>query len=977
MLGKLEITSPHPLVYSLPMESISLGGGAGDQIQIPGLPPDLVRFSWDGSLATWRLALASGAAQEGIVNGVLFGANRRPPLLDGYHLRVGNFSAVFHRELAMPRVRNAETAEIVLGRTPLVFGRGASGAEEGEEKVELDAQDNRVSKRHAVLAPVGGEYFLTDEGRFLPTVLNENAFERQRLVYGDRFRVGDYLFEYTGSTVRRVDQIRTGEVLARDIRFVVQARPKPFRNGLVQALAGVSGINWLRSKLAPEKRTILQGITVAIKPGEFVGVLGGSGQGKSTLLNALCGINPATSGAVLINGLPLTDRRRMRQLGIGYVPQDDIVHRELSVEQAISYSARLRLKLARAETAALVDGVIRRMGLEEHRAKRVSQLSGGQRKRVSIAIELLAKPTILFLDEPSSGLDPATEEELMNLLQKLAKTGLTVVCTTHVLQLAHLFDRLLIIHGGRCLFSGTADEARRLFLEREQTREITATQTSIRGATSLAPLQRIYSILASDRKSAEQWEAEFLQSEVSHGHREALKQVELNATRPAALPEMGRRSGVGYVRTLWLLMARQARILLADPLNVLFLVAQALMIGFLVGWVTEDVSLRLFLGMIATMWFGCSNGAQQIVSELPIFRRERVCGQGINVYLHSKLLFLSIITMVQSMALLATIQGTALFAHPPLTPRHELWDQTLEKRFPVPLELSADEEMAAMGAVGADGRTDTPPVVPPVKTEAAKRPSDFLLGALVNTAHFFDLQKNLLDSAAGEVDGVKRSAIALPQVLLNSLGLKLLSLLLAAFTGVVLGLTISAVVQSATQAAMWVPLILIPQILFGGYVVHIPEMSRPVRIFSGILPSCAAQQIMDVGTLYGQDTPRMSNSTKIAVFIDTTEEKEKLKWKESLTGRELNTSWDRKSLFNSAWQNLVIDHDRAGQWKPARETSGREPNSVPMRWDVNYAQNRRYLNLAPFHYNAQVLAVWAAACYAVIVIFLAARQTGK
>lgn len=303
--------------------------------------------------------------------------------------------------------------------------------------MELDPQDNRVSKRHAVLTYENGDHFLTDEGRFLATELNFKAFERERLVYGDRIKVGDYVFEYTGRTIRRVDQVRTGEILAHNIRVVVHK---------------------------PKTRAILKDINVAIKPGEFVGVLGGQDR-KPTLLNALCGINPATSGEVFINGIPLTDRKKMRELGIGYVPQDDIVHRELTVDQAVTFSAKLRLKLTRSEISTLVDGVIRRMGLEEHRHKRVSKLSGGQRKRVSIAIELLAKPTILFprraLIRPRSG----HRRKLMSLLQQLAKTGLTVVCTTHILQLAHMLDRLLFIHGGRLIFSGTADEARHLFLE--------------------------------------------------------------------------------------------------------------------------------------------------------------------------------------------------------------------------------------------------------------------------------------------------------------------------------------------------------------------------------------------------------------------------------------------------------------------------------------------------------------------------------
>ncbi|NJM37272.1 MAG: ABC transporter ATP-binding protein [Akkermansiaceae bacterium] len=132
--------------------------------------------------------------------------------------------------------------------------------------------------------------------------------------------------------------------------------------------------------------------------------------------------------------------------------------------QAFRYSARLRLPLPRAEREELIQRTIEVLGLKEHKGKRVFQLSGGQRKRVSIGIELLSKPDILFLDEPSSGLDPATEKSLMELLQALSLTNLTVVCTTHVLQNAFLFNRLLFVHGGKLIFGGSAGQAREYFL---------------------------------------------------------------------------------------------------------------------------------------------------------------------------------------------------------------------------------------------------------------------------------------------------------------------------------------------------------------------------------------------------------------------------------------------------------------------------------------------------------------------------------
>jgi hypothetical protein len=202
--------------------------------------------------------------------------------------------------------------------------------------------------------------------------------------------------------------------------------------------------------------------------------------------------------------------------------------------------------------------------------------------------------------------------------------------------------------------------------------------------------------------------------------------------------------------------------------------------------------------------------------------------------------------------------------------------------------------------------------------------------------------------------------------------------MVAALIGVMLGLTISAVVQSPTQAAMWVPLILIPQILFGGYVVHIPEMTKGVRLFSSFLPSYAAQQVMDVGILFGQETPKMTNRTKIALFIDNIEKgPEEVKWEDAF-GKKWTQTYDRRSFFNSAWQNMVISLGKAGQWKVYKDPDSNEkPDTVEMRSDVTHRQLRLFTDVGPVYYNLQILGGWVALCYVLIVGFLFAKQTGK
>ncbi len=200
---------------------------------------------------------------------------------------------------------------------------------------------------------------------------------------------------------------------------------------------------------------LLQNVSLTLLPGEFVGVLGPSGCGKSTLLKTLSGQLLPSKGTVLLNGRPPDI------LDAGFVPQDDIVHGSLRVERALVFSGRLRMPpgTPMAEVRTRVDEVIAMVELDERRATRIEKLSGGQRKRVSVAVELLTRPPLLFLDEPTSGLDPALEEHMMDLFASLARAGRTVVLTTHVTQNLDRLDLMVVLASGRVVFVGTPADA--------------------------------------------------------------------------------------------------------------------------------------------------------------------------------------------------------------------------------------------------------------------------------------------------------------------------------------------------------------------------------------------------------------------------------------------------------------------------------------------------------------------------------------
>ncbi len=204
------------------------------------------------------------------------------------------------------------------------------------------------------------------------------------------------------------------------------------------------------------KLKILQEISLVIEPNEFVALLGPSGSGKSTLMNAMTGRQRATEGLITLNGDDLYKNSSKYRGQIGHVPQKDIVHLPLTVQQELRFAARLRLPSA-APAAAIqerVETVIEQIGLQERKQTRNMNLSGGQLKRVSLGVEILSDPQLLFLDEATSGLDAGIEARMMALFRRLADEGRTVACVTHNLDHVCLCDLVAILVGGRLAYYG-------------------------------------------------------------------------------------------------------------------------------------------------------------------------------------------------------------------------------------------------------------------------------------------------------------------------------------------------------------------------------------------------------------------------------------------------------------------------------------------------------------------------------------------
>src|SRR5437588_454638 len=217
----------------------------------------------------------------------------------------------------------------------------------------------------------------------------------------------------------------------------------------------------IRSRNAAEL-TLLDDVSFTLAPGELVAIVGPSGAGKTTLLEAIAGLAPASSGSVCFDGVDVHANLRQFRSVLGYVPQDDIIHAELPLERTLRYAARLRLpsSASGADVDAAVRNAIDTVGLRAQADVRVGSLSGGQRKRASIAVELRTEPHVFFLDEPTSGLDPVTSAELIVRLRQLADRSATVVFTTHSVEDLAACDRIVFMaQGGRVGFVGTLDQA--------------------------------------------------------------------------------------------------------------------------------------------------------------------------------------------------------------------------------------------------------------------------------------------------------------------------------------------------------------------------------------------------------------------------------------------------------------------------------------------------------------------------------------
>jgi ABC transport system ATP-binding/permease protein len=457
-----------------------------------------------------------------------------------------------------------------------------------------------------------------------------------------------------------------------------------------------------RVQMAVGTSQLLQPTSLQVEPSELVALIGPSGAGKSTLLRTLAGVTRPTAGTVSLGG----DDIALRLSEIGYVPQFDTVHHQLTVTEALTFAAELRLDPGIDEAArqAAVTQAIEEVGLAARADALVGSLSGGERKRVSVAMEVISRPRVLFLDEPTTGLDPGLELKMMRLLRSQADLGRAVVLVTHATQSLQLCDRIAVMApGGRLLWQGRPAAAASAF-----------------GVDSI---EAIYNVLK-DGDDA-------LPEPPDHADAPVPVRTSETAGPARALGPQVRT----LVRRASLLMARDRRFLMIAGLQAVGLGAlTALLFGAhvfdrnAVPAQASQSSQLLFLMITVTIWFGAFAAARQIVSERGVLRRELSAGLRVESYLAAKALVLGTVTAAQ----------TVLFTFVILLLR--------------PLSRGFDE--------------------------------------------------------------------------------LLIVLLLSTWCGVALGLVVSAYAQTEDQATGLIPVVLIPQLLFGGAIVTVSQMSILVKALS-------------------------------------------------------------------------------------------------------------------------------------------------
>jgi ABC transport system ATP-binding/permease protein len=471
---------------------------------------------------------------------------------------------------------------------------------------DIVIQDVLASRHHAFLTqtPLGTE--IRDAHSVNGTFVNGVRVGSAVLSEGDVVTIGnvDLLFTH-GDLVRRTEAAtRTGGLEVNSVCFTVD-----------------------------RGKQLLDHISLTARPGTLTAIIGGSGAGKTTLSRLIAGYTSPSAGSVTFEGHNIHTEYASMRSRIGMVPQDDVVHRQLTVNQALGYAAELRLPpdTSKADREQVVAQVLEELELTKHADTRVDKLSGGQRKRASVALELLTGPSLLILDEPTTGLDPALDRQVMMMLRQLADAGRVVLIVTHSVSYLDVCDQLLLVApGGKTAFLGPPNQI-----------------GAAMGTTNWAD---IFANVGADPDEANR---RFL----------AENKPPVSAPSESRPGDLGEPVHTDVLRQFSTVARRQIRLVISDRGYTVFLA----LLPFLIGVLTLTVRGNSGYGMsdplgnnpaqpdqilvmlnVGAVFMGTALTIRDLIGERPIFRREQAVGLSTAAYMGAKIVVFSVFAIVQA-----------------------------------------------------------------------------------------------------------------------------------------------------------------------------------------------------------------------------------------------------------------------------------------------------------------------------------------
>ncbi|WP_180276024.1 ATP-binding cassette domain-containing protein, partial [Mycobacterium celatum] len=493
---------------------------------------------------------------------------------------------------------------------------------------DIVIQDVLASRHHAFLvpSPLGTE--IRDARSINGTFVNGVRVGSAVLNEGDVVTIGNVDLVFTdGTLVRRTEAAtRTGGLEVSNVHFKVDGKE------------------------------LIDNISLTARPGTLTAIIGGSGAGKTTLSRLIAGYTRPSQGTITFEGHDIHREYATMRSRIGMVPQDDVVHRQLTVNQALGYAAELRLPpdTSKEERAQVVAGVLEELDLTKQADTRVDKLSGGQRKRASVALELLTQPSLLLLDEPTSGLDPALDRQVMLMLRQLADAGRTVLVVTHSVSYLDVCDQILLVApGGKTAFCGPPAKVESAF-----------------GTRNWA---EIFASVGADPDEANR---RFMERE----GRRPEQPARATTTEPG---DLGEPVHTDRWRQLSTIARRQVRLVLSDRGYTVFLAILPFLMGALSltvkgpkpglgvadpqGPAPTQPQYIMVLLCIGAVFMGTALTIRDLIGERPIFRREQAVGLSTTAYLLAKVVVFSAFATIQAAIATAIVRigKGAPTAHPP------------------------------------------------------------------------------------------------------------------------------------------------------------------------------------------------------------------------------------------------------------------------------------------------------------------------